>query len=112
MLNDEHLAHATNPSGFENPNQTKLDLPDLRSSSPQGSTQYQQQLDVNPKQEAQKKHTRPDQIAFVDPNYTYASRERDLVLMENLLSSRLEETQMELALLRHSIYSGSFENNV
>jgi hypothetical protein len=43
---------------------------------------------------------------FIDESYTYAQRDRELSLMENLLVSQLESIRMERALLRHTL-SGS-----
>lgn len=64
------------------------------------STQEQQEQPL-PSQQAQ---LRPDSV-FYDESYTYATRDRELSLLENLLTSQIENVRMERALIRHALTS-------
>lgn len=62
------------------------------------------QVDV----EALRKRYHADAVPFYDENYTFADRNRDLALMETLLTEKLVNVRMEQSLLRHSIATGSY----
>lgn len=49
-------------------------------------------------------------VPFFDEGYTFADRERELVLMENLLTTQVNSVRMELALVRSSIMSQAYLN--
>lgn len=40
---------------------------------------------------------------FFDENYTYADRDRELGLLENLLSTQLQNVRMERVLIHHTL---------
>lgn len=50
----------------------------------------------------------PNAVAFYDENYTFSDRERDLLLMETLMLDKLSNTRMELGLLRRTIHTGEY----
>lgn len=41
--------------------------------------------------------------AFFDENYTYADRDRELGLLENLLTMQLQNVRMERVLIHHTL---------
>lgn len=50
----------------------------------------------------------PTQVPFSHPNYTYADRERELVLLDHLLTKQYQDNRMELAFIRQQIFSGDY----
>lgn len=49
-------------------------------------------------------------VPFFDEGYTFADRERELLLMENLLHTQLNSVRLELAIVRRSIMSQEYLN--
>ena len=52
----------------------------------------------------------PSQVPFIDDDYTYADRQIELELLENLLALRLSQTRLKLNTIREINRTRSYPN--
>lgn len=62
----------------------------------------------SPKKKWQARKLNPEQIPWFDEGYTFSDRERELALLDDLLSARLADIRFQRQVIRQQIVTGDF----
>lgn len=70
--------------------------------------QQQQQQQQQPQQRSKKSRLNPEQLPWFDDGFTFSDRERELALLDDLLSARLADVRFQRQVIRQQIVTGDF----
>lgn len=70
--------------------------------------QHQQAKSTNSSSKRQAHKLNPEQIPWFDDGYTFSDRERELALLDDLLSARLADVRFQRQVIRQQIVTGDF----